>query len=115
MPQKRNPDFAELARGKTGRVYGNLFGLFTLLKGLPMTYNRDMQEDKEGFFDTFDTLLNTLKIFDDMISKMRLNPERMRDAAQGSYVLATDIADYLRDHATEAEPGLRRTCARQDG
>ena len=95
MPQKRNPDFAELARGKTGRVYGNLFGLFTLLKGLPMTYNRDMQEDKEGFFDTFDTLLNTLKIFDDMISKMRLNAERMRDAAQGSYVLATDIADYL--------------------
>jgi argininosuccinate lyase len=95
MPQKRNPDFAELARGKTGRVYGHLMGLLTLLKGLPMTYNRDMQEDKEGFFDTFDTLLNTLVVFADMLSKMRLNPQRMREAAQNSYALATDIADYL--------------------
>ena len=95
MPQKRNPDFAEIARGKTGRVYGNLMGLLTLLKGLPLTYNRDMQEDKEGFFDTFDTILNTLTVFADMVSKMRLHPERMRDAAQGSYALATDIADYL--------------------
>jgi argininosuccinate lyase len=95
MPQKRNPDFAEIARGKTGRVYGNLIGLLTLLKGLPLTYNRDLQEDKEGFFDTADTLLTTLRIFEDMISNMTINPERMREAAQGSYVLATDIADYL--------------------
>ena len=95
MPQKRNPDFAELARGKTGRVYGSLMALLTLMKGLPLTYNRDMQEDKEGFFDTYDTLLATIKIFADMIGKMSIVPERMREAAQGSYVLATDIADYL--------------------
>ncbi len=95
MPQKRNPDFAELARGKTGRVYGSLMALLTLMKGLPLTYNRDMQEDKEGFFDTYDTLLATLKIFADMIAKMKIVPDRMREAAQGSYVLATDIADYL--------------------
>ena len=97
MPQKRNPDFAELARGKTGRVFGSLMALLTLMKGLPLTYNRDMQEDKEGFFDTFDTLLATLTIFADMIEKMHIVPERMREAAQGSYVLATDIADYLVD------------------
>ncbi len=97
MPQKRNPDFAELARGKTGRVYGSLMALLTLMKGLPLTYNRDMQEDKEGFFDTYDTLLTTLTIFADMIAKMSIVPERMREAAQGSYVLATDIADYLVD------------------
>ena len=97
MPQKRNPDFAELARGKTGRVYGSLMALLTLMKGLPLTYNRDMQEDKEGFFDTYDTLLATIRIFADMIGKMSIVPERMREAAQGSYVLATDIADYLVD------------------
>ncbi len=97
MPQKRNPDFAELARGKTGRIYGSLMALLTLMKGLPLTYNRDMQEDKEGFFDTYDTLLATLTIFADMIAKMSIVPERMREAAQGSYVLATDIADYLVD------------------
>ncbi|MDA0769807.1 MAG: argininosuccinate lyase [Chloroflexi bacterium] len=95
MPQKRNPDFAELARGKTGRVYGHLMGLLTLLKGLPMTYNRDMQEDKEGFFDSFDTLLDTLTIFADMLPKMSVNESAMRDAAQNSYLLATDVADYL--------------------
>ena len=97
MPQKRNPDFAELARGKTGRVYGSLIALLTLMKGLPLTYNRDMQEDKEGFFDTFDTLLATLTIFADMIAKMNIVPERMRQAARDSYALATDIADYLVD------------------
>ena len=95
MPQKRNPDFAELARGKTGRVYGGLTALLTLMKGLPLTYNRDMQEDKEGFFDTYDTLLATLQIFADMVAKMSIVPDRMREAARGSYVLATDIADYL--------------------
>ena len=95
MPQKRNPDFAELARGKTGRVFGNLVGLLTVLKGLPLTYNRDLQEDKEGLFDTVDTLLPTLKAFADMISTMRINADRMHEAAQGGYALATDIADYL--------------------
>ena len=95
MPQKRNPDFAEIARGKTGRVYGNLLGLLTMLKSLPLTYNRDMQEDKEGFFDTFDTILATLNIFADLVSGIRPNADRMREAASGGYVLATDIADYL--------------------
>ena len=95
MPQKRNPDFAELARGKTGRVYGHLLGLLTLLKGLPLTYNRDLQEDKEGFFDTVDTLLATLKVFTGIISAMCVDAGRMRAAAQSGYLLATDIADYL--------------------
>ena len=95
MPQKRNPDFAEIARGKTGRVYGSLIGLLTVLKGLPLTYNRDMQEDKEGFFDTSDTILATLQIFADLVSGIEINASRMRQAAGDSYVLATDIADYL--------------------
>ncbi|MFH1560447.1 MAG: argininosuccinate lyase [Chloroflexota bacterium] len=95
MPQKRNPDFAELARGKTGRVYGHLVGILTLLKGLPLTYNRDLQEDKEGFFDTVDTLLNTLEVFAGMVSTLTVNAERTREAAQDSYILATDLADYL--------------------
>ena len=95
MPQKRNPDFAEIARGKTGRVFGNLMALLTTLKGLPLTYNRDMQEDKEGFFDSEDTLTATLQVFAGMLRSMKLNEARMRDAAQSSYVLATDIADYL--------------------
>ena len=95
MPQKRNPDFAEIGRGKTGRVYGNLVGLLTVLKGLPLTYNRDMQEDKEGFFDTADTLLTTLNVFSEMLSTLRIDADRMRQAAQDSYLLATDISDYL--------------------
>ena len=95
MPQKRNPDFAELARGKTGRVYGNLVGLLTTLKALPLTYNRDMQEDKEGFFDSVDTLLATLKVFSGMLSTLEVDENRMREAARGSNVLATDVADYL--------------------
>ncbi len=95
MPQKRNPDFAEIARGKTGRVYGNLMAMLTLLKGLPMTYNRDLQEDKEGFLDSADTLTATLAVFADMLPGMRLDRERMLEAANGGYVLATDIADYL--------------------
>ncbi len=95
MPQKRNPDFAEIARGKTGRVYGSLFALLTTLKGLPLTYNRDMQEDKEGFFDTFDTLLATLRALSGMLGGMSVDGAAMRDAAGGGYLLATDIADYL--------------------
>ena len=95
MPQKRNPDFAEVARGKTGRVYGSLMGLLTTLKGLPLTYNRDMQEDKEGFFDTYDTLLATLRVFSDMLSGLEVNALAMREAAEGGHLLATDIADYL--------------------
>ena len=95
MPQKRNPDFAEIARGKTGRVYGNLMGLLTVLKGLPLTYNRDLQEDKEGFFDTVDTLLATLKVFQGMLPGLTLDVQRMSALAGDSYLLATDLADYL--------------------
>ena len=95
MPQKRNPDFAELARGRTGRVYGRLLGLLTTLKGLPLTYNRDLQEDKEAFFDAVDTLVPTLDVFGGMLSGLRFDTERMRRAAQGGYLLATDLADYL--------------------
>ncbi len=95
MPQKRNPDFAEIARGKTGRVYGNLVGLLTTMKGLPLTYNRDMQEDKEGLFDTVDTLLPTLEVAAGMVSTMKVQSDRMRTAALNSYALATDVADYL--------------------
>ena len=95
MPQKRNPDFAELARGKTGRVIGNLVSLLTVLKGLPLTYNRDLQEDKEGFFDSLDTLLGTLRVMRGMYASLELDASRTRRVAEGSHVLATDIADYL--------------------
>ena len=95
MPQKRNPDFAELSRGKTGRIYGHLMGILTLLKGLPLTYNRDLQEDKEGFFDTVDTLLGTLEVFAGMIGSMEVVRERTVRAARDGYMLATDLADYL--------------------
>ncbi len=95
MPQKRNPDVAELARGKTGRVYGNLMGALTMLKGLPLAYNRDLQEDKQGFFDTVDTLLGTLSVFAGMVATMEVRSERMREAAGDASMLATDLADYL--------------------
>ena len=95
MPQKRNPDFAELARGKTGRVYGDLVGLLTTLKGLPLTYNRDLQEDKEGFFDTVDTLQTTIAVFASMLPGMELQTGRVESLASESGMLATDLADYL--------------------
>jgi argininosuccinate lyase len=95
MPQKKNPDVAELARGKTGRVYGNLLGLLTVMKGLPLAYNRDMQEDKEGLFDTVDKLLTTLAVFTGLIKGLKINATRMRQVTSGSYLLATDVADYL--------------------
>jgi argininosuccinate lyase len=95
MPQKRNPDFAELARGKTGRVYGDLMGLLTTLKGLPLAYNRDMQEDKEGFFDAADTLTTTIDVFQVMLPGIKLNEERISGLAGESQMLATDLADYL--------------------
>ena len=95
MPQKKNPDVAELARGKTGRTYGNLLGMLTVMKGLPLAYNRDLQEDKEGLFDTVDTLLATLKVFSGMVRTLKVNASRTRDLAGEGYVLATDLADYL--------------------
>jgi argininosuccinate lyase len=95
MPQKKNPDMAELARGKTGRVYGHLLALLTTMKGLPLAYNRDMQEDKEGFFDAVDTLMSTLEVFTGMLGTMRIKTENMAAAAELGYMLATDVADYL--------------------
>jgi argininosuccinate lyase len=95
MPQKKNPDIAELARGKTGRVVGNLMALLTLLKGLPMTYNRDLQEDKERLFDTADTVRATTRIFSAMLRNVKINPENCERAASDPALLATDLADYL--------------------
>jgi len=95
MPQKKNPDVAELARGKAGRVYGRLMALLTTMKALPLSYNRDLQEDKEGFFDTVDTLLSSLEVFTGMVKTLRVKAENMEQAVKQGYILATDLADYL--------------------
>ncbi len=95
MPQKKNPDVPELARGKTGRVVGHLMGLITLMKGQPLAYNKDNQEDKEPLFDTVDTLKDTLRIFADMVNGITTKPEAMERAALKGYATATDLADYL--------------------
>ena len=117
MPQKKNPDAAELARGKTGRVYGDLTALLTLMKGQPLTYNKDNQEDKEPIFDAADTLADTLAIFAEMIAGITVNADAMRDAAKQGFATATDLADYLvrkgvpfRD-AHEAVAHAVRACA----
>jgi argininosuccinate lyase len=95
MPQKKNPDMAELVRGKTGRVYGALINLLTMMKGLPLAYNRDMQEDKEPAFEAADTLSASLRIFTDMIATCTFNSEKMRAAASTEFITATELADYL--------------------
>jgi argininosuccinate lyase len=95
MPQKKNPDVPELARGKTGRVVGHLMGLITLMKGQPLAYNKDNQEDKEPLFDTVDTVRDTLQIFAEMIGGLRANPHAMVQAALLGYATATDLADYM--------------------
>ncbi len=97
MPQKKNPDVAELVRGKTGRVYGALMGLLTILKGLPLAYNKDLQEDKEAVFDTYDTVRGSLAAVTGMIETMRFNEDALRQAAGDPFLLATDFADYLVD------------------
>ncbi len=95
MPQKKNPDLAELARGKTGRVYGSLFAILTVMKGLPLAYNKDMQEDKEGFFDTVDTLKGLLPLLAEMLDTVTLNHDCLKEAVDDDYLCATDLADYL--------------------
>ena len=95
MPQKKNPDVAELGRGKAGRVYGHLVGMLATMKGLPLSYNRDLQEDKEGLFDTVDTLVPTLAVFAGMVKTLKVKAERAGQAADQGYILATDVADYL--------------------
>ena len=95
MPQKKNPDICELVRGKTGRVYGNLVALLTAIKGIPLAYNKDLQEDKEGLFDAEKTLKDCLAIFAEMMGQIGLNTERMEEAAAEDFTCATDVADYL--------------------
>jgi argininosuccinate lyase len=95
MPQKKNPDVAELARGKAGRVYGNLMALLTTMKALPLAYNRDLQEDKEALFDSVETLLSTLEVFTGMLKTLKVNAANAKKALEGGYILATDLADYL--------------------
>ncbi len=95
MPQKKNPDMAELVRGKTGRVYGDLMATLTVLKGIPLAYNKDMQEDKEAIFDSVETVIKCLEVFIPMIETMKSNKENMYNAAKGGFINATDLADYL--------------------
>ena len=95
MPQKKNPDICELIRGKTGRVYGDLMTLLTMLKGLPLAYNKDMQEDKELVFDAADTVKMCLDVFAPMVAEMKANRENMKAAAAKGFINATDLADYL--------------------
>jgi argininosuccinate lyase len=95
MPQKKNPDMAELIRGKTGRVYGDMMGLFTIMKGLPLAYNKDLQEDKEGMFDTVKTVEGSLQIFTGMIETMTVNKDIMKQATKQDFSNATELADYL--------------------
>jgi Argininosuccinate lyase len=98
MPQKKNPDIAELIRGKTGRVYGALLSILTTMKGIPLAYNKDMQEDKELTFDAIDTVKGCLALFEGMISTMKFKKETMRKSAMGGFTNATDAADYLVNH-----------------
>ena len=115
MPQKKNPDVAELTRGKTGRVYGNLFSLLTLMKGLPMTYNRDMQEDKESVFDSVDTVKAALGVFAPMLREASVNRTRCSEAVSDPNLLATDLADYLVNHGLpfrKAHEAVGRAVAR---
>ena len=100
MPQKKNPDMAELIRGKTGRVYGHLLGLLTVMKSLPLAYNKDLQEDKEGMFDTVETILNSLDVLAGMLSSMQVNKAKMQQSTESDFSNATELADYL------AEKGL---------
>jgi len=101
MPQKKNPDIAELIRGRSGRLYGNLLNLLTVLKGLPLAYNRDLQEDKEPVFDSVDTVRASLAILAALVPRLRVRTDRMRAAAATGYMLATELADYL---ATKGVP-----------
>jgi argininosuccinate lyase len=95
MPQKKNPDVVELVRGKTGRVFGHLMAMLTVLKGLPLAYNKDLQEDKEAVFDTVDTLKACVRVMIPLVETLEVRPERMREAAAGDFTNATDLADYL--------------------
>jgi len=112
MPQKKNPDVPELVRGKTGRVYGHLMGLLTLMKAQPLAYNKDNQEDKEPLFDAVDTVLDTLIIYAEMVGGIRVHPEAMREALRQGFATATDLADYLVKKGGTTDPHRsRRKCS----
>ena len=104
MPQKKNPDVAELVRGKTGRVYGSLVTLLTVMKSLPLAYNKDMQEDKEALFDAIDTVELCLPVFGAMLDTLTVRPKNMAKAASGGFINATDCADYLTKKERNPEP-----------
>ena len=110
MPQKKNPDLLEYLRGKSGKVYGNLFSMLTILKGLPLSYFKDLQDDKEIIFNSNDTLLDCLKIFDEILKNMSPNKKRMLELANSGYITATDLADYLvKNHSMSFRKAYQKT------
>ena len=109
MPQKKNPDIAELVRGKSARVIGDVSTLLTMMKGLPLAYNKDMQEDKEALFDAIDTVKLCLPVFTDMLKTMKVNTEKMREFAAKGFINATDCADYLVKHGKAFRDAYKTT------
>jgi argininosuccinate lyase len=110
MPQKKNPDLLEFLRGKSGSTYGNLFSMLTILKGLPLSYFKDLQDDKEIVFKSYDTLIGCLKIFEEVIKNLRPNKEQMLKLANNGYITATDLADYLvRNHSMSFRKAYQKT------
>jgi argininosuccinate lyase len=112
MPQKKNPDLLEYLRGKSGSAYGNLFSMLTILKGLPLSYFKDLQDDKEIVFKSYDTLNNCLKIFDEILNNCSSNKKKMLELANNGYITATDLADYLvRNHSMSFRKAYQKTAA----
>jgi len=112
MPQKKNPDLLEFLRGKSGSTYGNLFSMLTILKGLPLSYFKDLQDDKEIVFKSYDTLIGCLKIFEEVIKNLRPNREQMFKLANNGYITATDLADYLvKNHSMSFRKAYQKTAA----
>jgi argininosuccinate lyase len=110
MPQKKNPDLLEFLRGKSGSTYGNLFSMLTILKGLPLSYFKDLQDDKEIVFKSYDTLIGCLKIFEEVIKNLRPNREQMFKLANNGYITATDLADYLvKNHSMSFRKAYQKT------
>ena len=112
MPQKKNPDMLEYLRGKTGKTYGNLFSMLTILKGLPLSYFKDLQDDKEIVFQSNDNLINCLKVFDEIIKNSSSNKKRMLELANTGYITATDLADYLvKNHSMPFRKAYQKTAS----
>jgi len=112
MPQKKNPDLLEYLRGKSGITYGNLFSMLTILKGLPLSYFKDLQDDKEIIFKSYDTIINCLKIFDEILKNFSPNKNKMLELANNGYITATDLADYLvKNHTMSFREAYQKTAA----